>query len=46
MPIEIAKAAIEKYAAERDPSGARLLQEVIATTMGPGVKINPAKLSN
>ncbi len=34
MPIEIAKAAIEKYAAERDPSGARLLQEVIASTMG------------
>lgn len=34
MPIEIAKAAIEKYAAERDHTGALLLQEVIASTMG------------
>lgn len=34
MPFEIARAAIEKYAAERDASGKRLLQEVIPTTMG------------
>ena len=34
MPFEIAKAAIEKYAAERDASGKRLLREVIPSTMG------------
>lgn len=34
MPIEIAIAAIEKYAAERDSLGKRLLQEVIPSTMG------------
>ena len=34
MPFEIAKAAIEKYAAERDVSGKRLLREVIPSTMG------------
>lgn len=34
MPFEIARAAIEKYAAERDASGKRLLQEVIPSTMG------------
>ncbi len=34
MTIETAKAAIKKYAAERDPSGRRLLQEVIPSTMG------------
>ena len=34
MPFGIAKAAIEKYAAERDASGKRLLREVIPSTMG------------
>lgn len=34
MPFEIAKAAIEKYASERDASGKRLLREVIPSTMG------------
>lgn len=34
MPFEIAQAAIEKYAAERDASGNRLLREVIPSTMG------------
>jgi len=34
MPFEVARAAIEKYAAERDASGKRLLQEVIPSTMG------------
>jgi organic radical activating enzyme len=34
MPFEIAKAAIEKYAAERNASGKRLLREVIPSTMG------------
>ncbi len=34
MPFEIARAAIEKYAAERDVSGKRLLREVIPSTMG------------
>ena len=34
MPFEIARAAIEKYAAERDASGKRLLREVIPSTMG------------
>ena len=34
MPFEVARAAIEKYAAERDVSGKRLLREVIPSTMG------------
>lgn len=34
MSFEIARAAIEKYAAERDVSGKRLLREVIPSTMG------------
>ena len=34
MNFEIARAAIEKYAADRDTSGKRLLQEVIPSTMG------------
>ena len=34
MPFEIARTAIEKYAAERDASGKRLLREVIPSTMG------------
>lgn len=34
MPFEVARAAIEKYAADRDTSGKRLLQEVIPSTMG------------
>lgn len=34
MPFEVARAAIEKYAAARDASGNRLLREVIPSTMG------------
>ena len=34
MSFEVARAAIEKYAAERDTSGKRLLREVIPSTMG------------
>ena len=34
MPFEVARVAIEKYAAERDASGKRLLREVIPSTMG------------
>ena len=34
MPFETARAAIEKYAAERDASGKRILREVIPSTMG------------
>ncbi|WP_139829230.1 radical SAM protein [Fibrobacter sp. UWB13] len=34
MPFEVARAAIEKYAADCDASGKRLLQEVIPSTMG------------
>nr|WP_295070668.1 radical SAM protein [uncultured Fibrobacter sp.] len=34
MPFEVARAAIEKYAAEQDVSGKRLLREVIPSTMG------------
>ena len=34
MPFEIARAAVEKYAADRDASGKRLLREVIPSTMG------------
>ncbi len=34
MPFEVARAAVEKYAAERDASGKRLLREVIPSTMG------------
>lgn len=34
MSFEVAWAAIEKYAAERDASGKRLLREVIPSTMG------------
>ena len=34
MPFEVARAAIEKYATERDASGKRLLREVIPSTMG------------
>ncbi len=34
MPFEVARAAIEKYAADRDVSGKRLLREVIPSTMG------------
>ncbi|PWJ37552.1 radical SAM protein [Fibrobacter succinogenes] len=34
MPFEVVRAAIEKYAAERDASGKRLLREVIPSTMG------------
>ena len=34
MTFEIAQASIEKYAAERDASGNRLLREVIPSTMG------------
>ena len=34
MNFEIARAAVEKYAAERDVSGKRLLREVIPSTMG------------
>ena len=34
MNFEIARAVIEKYAADRDASGKRLLREVIPSTMG------------
>ena len=34
MNFEIARAAVEKYAAARDASGKRLLREVIPSTMG------------
>ncbi len=34
MPFEVARTAIEKYAADRDASGKRLLREVIPSTMG------------
>ena len=34
MPFEVACAAIEKYAAERDDRGVRLLREVVPSTMG------------
>ena len=34
MNFEIARAAVEKYAADRDASGKRLLREVIPSTMG------------
>ncbi len=34
MPFEVARTAIEKYVAERDASGKRLLREVIPSTMG------------
>ena len=34
MPFEVARAAIEKYAADSDASGNRLLREVIPSTMG------------
>ena len=34
MPIEVARAAIERYASERDEYGNRLLREVIPSTMG------------
>ena len=34
MPLEVALAAIEKYAAECDDSGNRVLREVIPSTMG------------
>lgn len=34
MPFDVARAAIEKYASERDASGKRLLREVIPSTMG------------
>ena len=34
MTFEMAQAAIEKYAAERDDSGNRVLREVIPSTMG------------
>lgn len=34
MPFEVARAAIEKYAAERDALGRRVLREVIPSTMG------------
>lgn len=34
MSFEVARAVIEKYAAERDVSGKRLLREVIPSTMG------------
>ena len=34
MSFETARAAIEKYAAERDSSGKRILREVIPSTMG------------
>ena len=34
MSFEVARAAVEKYAAERDVSGKRLLREVIPSTMG------------
>jgi len=34
MNFEIARTAIEKYAADRDASGKRLLREVIPSTMG------------
>ncbi len=34
MPFEIARGAIEKYAAVRDASGSRELREVIPSTMG------------
>ena len=34
MSFEVARAAIEKYAAEQDVSGKRLLREVIPSTMG------------
>ena len=34
MPFEVARAAIEKYAAERHALGGRLLREVIPSTMG------------
>ena len=34
MNFEVARAAIEMYAAERDASGKRLLREVIPSTMG------------
>ena len=34
MPFDVARAAIEKYAAERDSLGNRVLREVIPSTMG------------
>lgn len=34
MPLDVAKAAIEKYASERDACGRRILLEVIPSTMG------------
>ena len=34
MPYAVARAAIEKYAAELDASGKRILQEIIPSTMG------------
>lgn len=34
MPFEVAAAALEKYGAERDDAGGRVLQEVIPSTMG------------
>jgi MoaA/NifB/PqqE/SkfB family radical SAM enzyme len=34
MSFEVARTAIEKYAADRDASGMRLLREVIPSTMG------------
>ncbi|OWV19438.1 hypothetical protein [Fibrobacter sp. UWB3] len=34
MSFEVARTAIEKYAADRDASGKRLLREVIPSTMG------------
>lgn len=34
MPFEVARTAVEKYAADRDASGKRLLREVIPSTMG------------
>ena len=34
MPFEVARVAIEKYAAERDALGRRMLREVIPSTMG------------
>ena len=34
MPIEVAKAAVERYASERDALGRRILREVIPSTMG------------
>ena len=34
MPFDVVRAAIEKYAAERDASDNRILREVIPSTMG------------